>query len=711
MIKYFYYFSLFFQNLKDNLLLFRYSISIRSKQHLKLIMHKRIGLLLMTSLTLSFSIKAADNATAASLNLSNLDHSVKPGTDFYRFATGGWSDANPIPDEFSRFGSFDKLRDENQRQIRELIVELGAIRHEKGSSAQKIGDLFRIGNDSAKLNAEGVKPLQSELKALQELKTRADIYKVMASIRKDGPSPFFGTYIGPDDKNSNAYLVQIAQGGLGMQERDYYLEDASKALREGYLNLIQTQFLNAGYSSVLAKKASITVLKIETALATSHFTKEKARIPELNYHKFQISQLNDSVAAFPWALFLESAGFKNVKEINICQVEAITGALKQLKTLPVPELKLYLQWCLINEAAPYLSDAFVNANFDFYGRQMSGTKSIRPRWKRVLNTIDNSLGEEVGKLYTAKYFPAQAKERMLKLVDNLKLSLGERIAALPWMSAETKAKAQEKLNAFIVKIGYPNAWKDYSSLEIKEDSYWANICRAKNFDYNFNIAKLGKPVDKMEWQMTPQTVNAYYNPTTNEICFPAGILQPPFFYMNADDAVNYGAIGVVIGHEMTHGFDDQGCKYDKNGNMLNWWKPEDAVQFAERTKVLADYFSNIVVLGDLHANGVFTLGENIADHGGLQVAYNAFLKTAQAKTPKLLEGFTPAQRFFLSYANLWASNTRDAEKIRLTKQDPHSLGQWRVDGALPQIAAWYDAFGIIPADPMYLPANKRASIW
>ncbi len=674
-------------------------------------MHKRIGLLLMTSLTLALSSQAADNASVINLNLANLDHTVKPGTDFYRFATGGWSVANPIPDEFARYGSFDKLRDENQRQIRELIAEMGATHHEKGTSAQKIGDLYRIGNDSAKLNLEGAKPLQEGLQSLQSLKSRDDVYKAVATMRKEGPNPFFNVYVGPDDKNSNAYLVQFSQGGLGMDDRDYYLEDASKALREGYVKLIQAQFVHAGFSPAIAKKAASSVMKIETALATAHFTKEKARVPELNYHKFDVAQLSDSVTAFPWKTLMESMGVKNEKTVNVCQVAPMAAALKLMQTTPVPELKLYLQWCLINEAAPYLSDNFVNANFDFYGRQMSGAKSIRPRWKRVLSLIDNSLGEEVGKLYTAKYFPPQAKERMLKLVNNLKLSLGERIAALPWMSAETKTKAQEKLNAFIVKIGYPDKWKDYSSLEIKDDSYWANICRANTFEYAFNLAKLGKPVDKMEWQMTPQTVNAYYNPTTNEICFPAGILQPPFFYMNADDAVNYGAIGVVIGHEMTHGFDDQGCKYDKDGNMLNWWKPEDAAKFEARTKVLADYFSNIIVLGDLHANGVFTLGENIADHGGLQVSYNAFLKTEQGKTSTLLDGFSPAQRYFLSYANLWATNTRDAEIIRLTKQDPHSLGKWRVDGALPQIAAWYDAFGITPTDPMYLPVEKRASIW
>lgn len=673
--------------------------------------HKRIGLLLVTTLTFAFTSQAVEPLSAKSLDLANLDHTVKPGTDFYRFATGGWSVANPIPDEFARYGSFDLLRDNNQRQIRELVAELGATSHAKGSSAQKIGDLYRIGNDSAKLNTEGVKPLQEQLKAIESLKSREDFYKAVANLQKDGPSPFYALYIGPDDKNSSAYLLQFGQGGLGMNDRDYYLEGTSKALREGYMKLIQTQFVNAGYSPAVAKKAVSAVMKIETTLATAHFTKEKARIPELNYHKFLVTQLNDSVAPFPWKTLLESTGASKETAVNIGQVAPMAAALKLMQTAPMPELKLYLQWCLIKDAAPYLSDNFISANFDFYGRQMSGSKVNRPRWKRVLSVIDGTLGEEVGKLYTAKYFPSQAKERMLKLVDNLKLSLGERIAALPWMSPETKAKAQEKLNAFIVKIGYPDKWKDYSALEIKDDSYWANIRRSNNFDYAFNLAKLGKPVDKMEWQMNPQTVNAYYNPTTNEICFPAGILQPPFFYLNADDAVNYGAIGVVIGHEMTHGFDDQGCKYDKVGNMLNWWKPEDATKFEARTKVLADYFSNIVVLGDLHANGTFTLGENIADHGGLQVAYNAFIKTEQGKSGQLLDGFSPAQRFFLSYANLWATNTRDAEIIRLTKQDPHSLGKWRVDGALPHIAAWYDAFGITPNDPMYLPAEKRASIW
>jgi putative endopeptidase len=667
----------------------------------------------MALLTFSAELQAADAPSEKNLNMANLDLSVRPGSDFYRFATGGWLDANPIPDEYSRYGSFDKLRENNQTQIKELIEEMGRSQHEKGSSAQKIGDFFRIGMDSVRLNADGTKPIREELSVIQNLAGKDDMMRVVADLRRYAFSPFFELYVGPDDKNSSVNIFQLGQGGLGMGDRDYYLlnDKASKDIRAGYSTLINKQFLNAGFSKAEAAKAAKAVLKIETALAKAHFEKEKVRIPELNYHKIAVNQLNDSVAVYDWTRFFETAGANDLKEVNVTQVEPIATAVKLMEKTPLNDLKAYLSWCLINSAAGYLSDNFVNANFDFYGKQMSGAKVIKPRWKRVLGTIDGSLGEEVGKLYVTKYFPAQAKERMLKLVDNLKASLGERISLQAWMSDTTKAKAQEKLSAFIVKIGYPDTWKDYSALEIKNDSYWANMVRSNLFRYNFNMNKLGKPVDKMEWQMTPQTVNAYYNPTTNEICFPAGILQPPFFYMNADDAVNYGAIGVVIGHEMTHGFDDQGRKYDKEGNMSDWWTAEDAARFEARTKVLIDYYSSLVVLNDVHANGAYTLGENLADHGGLQIAYNALLKTEQGKTSDKINGYTPQQRFFLSYANLWAGNVRDAESLRLTKIDPHSLGKWRVNGALPHISAWYEAFGIKEDDPLYLPLEKRASIW
>lgn len=647
------------------------------------------------------------------LDLNNLDTTANPGTSFFRYATGGWSDANPIPDEYSRYGSFDQLRENNQKQIKDLIEELGKTEHKSGSTAQKIGDLYKIGMDSVKLNKDGAAPIKDQLVEIEAAKTVEDIITLSAKIRHYTSAPFFGFYVGADDMNSSINIAHIYQSGLGLGERDYYVapDATSKALREGYVKLIQTQFVNAGYSAANAKTASEAVMKIETALAKAHFEKEKTRIPELNYHKMQVASLNDSVAKFDWNLFFTSVGAKDLKELNVSQIEPIAAAVKLIQATPVKDSKAYLSWCLINASAKYLSDNFVNANFEFYGKQLSGSKVIQPRWKRTVNTINESLGEEVGQMYVEKYFPPKAKERMLNLVKNLQESLSERINNLEWMSKETKAKAQEKLGTFIVKIGYPDKWRDISSLTIKDDSYWANMTRSSEYEFNFMLGKLGKPVDRAEWLMSPQTVNAYYNPTTNEICFPAGILQPPFFYMNADDAVNYGAIGVVIGHEMTHGFDDQGRKYDKNGNMSDWWTAEDAKKFEERAKVLSDFFDNIKVLGDLHANGKFTLGENIADQGGLQVSYYAFMKTRDGKSTEKIDGFTPQQRFFLAYANLWAGNIRDAEITRLTKIDPHALGKWRVDGALPQVESWYKAFNITETDSLFIPKEKRVSIW
>lgn len=647
------------------------------------------------------------------LDLNNLDTTANPGTSFFRYATGGWSDANPIPDEYSRYGSFDQLRENNQKQIKDLIEELGKTNHEDGSNAQKIGDMYKLGMDSLKLNKDKSTPIKYQLVKINEAKTVDDIIKLSGEIRHYTTVPFLGFYVGADDMNSSMNIAHLYQSGLGLGERDYYVatDATSKALREGYVKLMQTQFENAGYTAAEAKISADAVMKIETALAKSHFEKEKTRVPELNYHKMKVTNLNDSVAKFNWDLFFTSVGAKGMQDINVSQVEPVAAAVKLMQSTPVNDSKAYLSWCLINAAAKYLSDDFVNANFEFYGKQLSGSKVIQPRWKRTVNTINETLGEEVGQMYVEKYFPPKAKERMLDLVKNLQESLSERINNLEWMSKETKVKAQEKLSTFIVKIGYPDKWRDVAGLQIKNDNYWANITRTSEFDFNFMLSKLGKPVDRGEWLMSPQTVNAYYNPTTNEICFPAGILQPPFFYMNADDAVNYGAIGVVIGHEMTHGFDDQGRKYDKNGNMTDWWTAEDAKKFEERAKVLEDFFDNIKVLGDLHANGKFTLGENIADQGGLQVSYSAFLKTKEGKSTEKIDGFTPQQRFFLSYANLWAGNIRDAEITRLTKIDPHALGKWRVDGALPQVDAWYQAFNITEADSLYVPKEKRVSIW
>ena len=667
-----------------------------------------LSAMITTSCTEKKTVQTADR-----LDLANLDTTVAPGESFYQYATGGWQKANPIPDEYARYGSFDILREKNQEQIQSLITALGEQENPAGTNAKKVGDLYAMGMDSVKLNSDGAAPLLSQLKEVAGAKDKSDIVRLMAKVSRYASNPFFGFFVGPDDKNSGMNIAHLYQSGIGMGDRDYYLleDDHSQMLRDAYIRLMETQFQNAGYNEADAIQAAANVMRIETELAKAHITKEMRRLPELNYHKMLVEELNTQVAPFEWALYFEAMGAAGLDSLNVSQIEPVKAAIAIIQREPVEVLQDYLSWKVINSAAGYLSDDFVNANFEFYGKTLSGSKELRPRWRRAIDAVNGAMGEAVGQLYVEKYFPPQAKERMLKLVDNLKTALGDRISQLDWMSDETKSKAQEKLSTIIVKIGYPDKWKDYSSLEIKGDSYWQNMMRASEFEYGEMIADLGKPVDKTKWYMSPQTVNAYYNPSSNEICFPAGILQPPFFYMDGDDAINYGGIGVVIGHEMTHGFDDQGRKYDKEGNLTDWWTAADAQRFEERTKVLVDYFDNIAVLDTVHANGTFTLGENIADHGGLQVAWQAFQKTTQAQSGEVIDGFTPAQRFFLSYGLIWAGNVRDEEILRLTKMDPHSLGRWRVDGALPHIDAWYEAFRIQPSDPMYLPEDKRASIW
>ena len=673
-------------------------------------------LLYSTTLVMATSIGCTQQTTQhkdKGIEIANMDTTAVPGDDFYMYATGGWQEANPIPDENSRYGTFDKLREENQKQVQGLIEELGAQEHEQGTNAQKVGDLYSMGIDSVKLNAEGHAPIQSILAEIDAATSKKDIVKLMATVNRYAASPFFGFSVGPDNKNSSMNIAHLYQSGIGMSGREYYVEqdDKSKLLRQEYVNMMQTQFQNIGYTEAEATNAADQAMKIETELAKNHFTKEMRRQPELNYHKLNFADLDKEVAPFDWEYYFEQVGATNLEDLNVSQIEPIKAAIQIIDTEPLDNLKSYLNWIVIRSAANYLSDDFVNAHYEFYGKTMTGSKENRPRWKRSIDAVNGALGEAVGQLYVERYFPAEAKERMLSLVSNLQESLGERITNLEWMSEETKEKAHEKLSTFIVKIGYPDKWKDYSTLEVKDDSYYANMMRASEFGYNEMMDELGKPVDKTKWHMSPQTVNAYYSPSSNEICFPAGILQPPFFYMNADDALNYGGIGVVIGHEMTHGFDDQGRKFDKDGNLNEWWTAQDATSFDERAKVLVDYFDNITVIDTVKANGTFTLGENIADHGGLQISHNAYLKTKELQENKAIDGFTPEQRFFLSYATLWGGNVRDAEILRLTKIDPHSLGKWRVNGALPHIDAWYAAFDIKETNAMYLPKEKRASIW
>lgn len=652
-------------------------------------------------------------AMTSGINLANLDTTAVPGVDFYQYACGGWMKNHPLTDEYSRFGSFDMLAENNREQLKGLIEELAGKKNEQGSVAQKIGDLYNMAMDSARLNADGIAPIKEELEYIASLTDKSEVSKMMAELRRKGLGVYFGVYVDADPMNSSMNLVQTYQGGIGLGEKEYYLEDDvhTKEIREKYQEHIAKMFELAGFSAEQARKNAAAVMNIETRIAKASFSAVEQRNPHANYHKMSMEELKKMIPGIDWDVYFSTIGLKDVKELSVSQIEPVKEVEAIINNVPLEDQIAYMQWKLIDQAAGYLSDDFVAQDFEFYGKVLSGKKEQRPRWKRSVGTVDGVLGEAVGQMYVQKYFPAEAKERMVKLVKNLQTSLGERIKELEWMSDTTKVKALEKLDAFYVKVGYPDKWRDYSALEIKNDSYWANIERAAQFNYDYMVDKAGKPVDRDEWGMTPQTVNAYYNPTTNEICFPAGILQYPFFDMNADDAFNYGAIGVVIGHEMTHGFDDQGRQFDKNGNLKDWWTEGDAERFNERAKVMVNFFDSIEVLPGLYANGSLTLGENIADHGGLQVSFQAF-KEATKDTPLEVEdGFTPEQRFFLSYANVWAGNIRD-EQIRVyTKSDPHSLGKWRVDGALPHIGSWYEAFNITEDAPMYLPAEKRVSIW
>lgn len=666
------------------------------------------------ALTIAAGCESKKEAVMASgIDLGNLDTTVVRGADFFQYACGGWMKKHPLTDEYSRFGSFDMLAENNREQLKGLITEIAGQENEKGTVAQKIADIYNLAMDSAKLNAEGIEPIKADLERIASVKDKAEIVPMMAELSHIGIRPYFTFFVDADIMDSKSNLFQLYQGGISLGEKEYYLDtdEATTDIRNKYKEHIVKMFQLAGFDESAARKNMEAVLEIETRIAKASFSAVEQRNPAANYHKMTLDELKKSVPGIDWDAFLSGVGVKGVTELSVSQVEPIKEVEKIINTMPVEKQVAYMQWKLINRAAGYLSDDFVAQNFDFYGKTLSGRKENQPRWKRAVGTVNGMLGEAVGQMYVEKYFPAAAKERMVQLVKNLQTALGERIRNLEWMGDSTKTKAIEKLNSFYVKVGYPDRWRDYTALDFEKDSYWANVKRATKFELDYELAKAGKPVDRDEWGMTPQTVNAYYNPTTNEICFPAGILQYPFFDMNADDAFNYGAIGVVIGHEMTHGFDDQGRQFDKDGNLKDWWTPEDAERFNTRAQVMVNFFDSIQVLPGLHANGSLTLGENIADHGGLQVSFQAFKNATKDAPLGVVDGFTPEQRFFLSYAGVWAGNVRD-EQIRLqTKSDPHSLGRWRVNGALPQIGAWYEAFNITENDSMYLAPEKRVSIW
>lgn len=654
-----------------------------------------------------------DTTEMKAIDIADLDTSVSPAEDFYQYATGGWQKNNPLPAEESRFGSFDLLAKETNIKVKELIQDLASSEHEKGSVEWKIGTFYNLGLDSVKIEQQGIEPLNKDFERIKQIETEDDVVSQIAYNQRNGISAPFYLYGSSDKDDASMEIAYIYQGGLGLPDRDYYVMDdsRSKEIRKEYKNHIEKMFLLLGDNEYNAKDNADIIMKMETQMAKSSMTRMELRDPHKTKNKLNLKTINENTPNINMALYFELVGLPVPGIINLSQPEFIETLDNMFGTYTINNWKTYFRWKLINSTASYLSSDFVNANFDFYVKFLTGAEEQKPRWRRVLNATNKSLGEAVGQMFVKEYFPPEAKKRMDELVVNLKLAFEERILNLDWMSDTTKQKAIEKLHAMNVKIGYPDKWRDYSGLEITENSYVENVMASNRFDFDYMISKIGKKVDKEEWFMNPQTVNAYYSPNMNEICFPAGILQPPFFYMNADDAVNYGAIGVVIGHEMTHGFDDQGRHYDKDGNLAQWWTDEDAERFNEKTKVLVDRFNEIIVLDTVHANGELSLGENIADFGGLVISYDAMQKAMDGKKVEKIDGFTPEQRFYLAYAKVWAQNIRDKEILRRTKEDVHSLGKWRVNGQLPGLNSFHKAFNVKEDDPMYLVPEKWATVW
>lgn len=662
---------------------------------------------LSIALTSTMTINAQ---TPKGVDRNNLDESIAPQEDFYQYACGGWMKANPIKAEYSRFGTFDKLGESSREQVRSLIDNLDTKNAAPGSITQKIGDLYAMGLDSVRLNKEGAAPIMNDVKTINNTK-RADIIDLMSNMI--GVNAFFGTGVDADMMNSNMNTMYWQQGGLGLGDRDYYLENSENivAVRDAYKKYLKTISALIGYSETEQNRFVENVMSIETALAKAAMTREELRNPMASYNPMTLDQITTQFPNVDLRRYFKNQGLNNVDIVVVGQPKSFAAVDSIMKNASEQELRDYITAGYVSTAASYLSDDFINAEFEL-SKAVSGVQQLQPRWKRALSVPNGMLGEAVGQLYVEKYFPQSSKDKMLELVNNLKIALGQHIDNLTWMSDATKAKAQEKLATFTVKIGFPDKWRDYSGITIDpKKSYWENIKAAIKFNVDFNLADYGKPVDRDRWYMPPQTVNAYYSPLTNEICFPAGILQAPFFNPDADDAENYGAIGVVIGHEMTHGFDDQGRQFDKDGNLKDWWTAEDAEAFNKLADQLVAQFDEIIVLGDTHANGRFTLGENIADQGGLRVAFTAYQNSLKGKERKDIDGFTPEQRFYLSYANVWAANIRDEEILSRTKTDPHSLGRWRVNATLRNLQPFFDAFNVKEGDKMFRSVNDRVVIW
>ena len=674
---------------------------------------KRLTFILATALMMTACATTGDKQNAVpAIDQNNFDESIARNDDFYQWATGGWQKNNPLKPEYSRYGSFDVLRENNEIRINELFSEMSKAKAEFGSVEQKISDLYKMGLDEERLNREGAEPIREALNAILSIEDRAELLRSIPALHTDGVGVFFAAYPAADLEDSNMTIFYIEQGGLGMGNRDYYIDQKNAEIKAAYRVYLEKLFTLAGVEGDIQKMVD-DVVAIEDAIAEKSWSNVECRDIVKGYNPYSVEALRKEYATVDWAAYFEAMNIEGLEKVVVSQPSSLANILNVLATTPVEALRSYVAAHYINTASSYLSEEFAVASFEFFGKTMSGTQEIRPRWKRAMAVPNDILSEAVGQMYVAKYFPEEEKARVEKMVANIQKAFAKHIDALDWMSDDTKAKAHEKLAAFTVKIGYPNKWKDYSALTVDpKKSYWENVVAANRWETADIMSEVGKPVDREKWLMPPQMVNAYYMPTTNEICFPAAILQPPFYNPNADDAVNYGAIGVVIAHEMTHGFDDQGSQFDKVGNMNDWWTAEDRAAFEKKTNILVEQFNAIEILPGLFADGKFSLGENIADQGGLRLAYTGLVDYAWAEgRPEDIDGFTGEQRFYIGYATLWAQNITDQEKERLTKVDVHSLGRNRVNATLRNIQSFYDAFDITEENAMYLPVAERVTIW
>jgi len=658
--------------------------------------------------------KPAPAKPVKAIDVTNLDTSVPPCENFFLYANGGWIKKNPIPASESRWGSFNELADQNNATLRSILEEVGASREKvKGSNAQKVGDFYASGMDSLGIEKAGLTYLKPELESIDQIRDVKSMLETNARNLKKGTGTMFNLYVGQDDKKSDEYALNLNQGGLGLPDRDYYLKDDARSLniRQEYVKHMQNVFVLLGQDAIVSQQSADKVMAMETRLAKASMTRVQMRDPYATYNKKTVTELSQLTPNITWTALFSQLGVPSIPAVIVGQPDFFKELNAMLTEVELNDWKTYLRWHLVRRSAFALPHAFVKENFNFYSGTLGGAKQMQDRWKRVARVTDASLGEALGQLYVEKVFPPEAKQRLLNMIKNIQAAFGEHIQKVDWMSETTKKQALKKLDSFVSKIGYPDKWRDYQGLEVSPESYLKNVLRANEFDFAYNINKLGRPIDRGEWGMTPPTVNAYYNPSMNEIVFPAGILRPPFFNANADDAVNYGSIGAVIGHELTHGFDDQGRQYDAQGNLNDWWTPEDGDKFKQRAEVVEKQFSAYQPLDSVFVNGKLTLGENLADLGGLSIAYTAFQKSLAGKRPAKIDGFTPEQRFFLAYAQVWRTSARDEFLRRQVLTDPHSPAEFRVNGPLSNMPEFFKAFGCKEGDKMVRPAKDRAKVW